>query len=159
MSVKLSCKEAGSRWIELNLWLQRRNTVWQLLYTHKRSRCCVLWLPYGASSNVALWRLRYASWSWNTLFIGKRWAECRHVPLILNCTCIAPVAKPWWHLHQKAQSCTCLHRVKDDIITVCHESYQAGLFAFSPGAGWLRQCSEGLKDVVMARLSLSASGE
>lgn len=76
-------EDGGCRWMgfELNLWLQWIDTVWQHIYisTHTRSRCCVLWLPRGVSSNVALWWLLYASWSW-TLFIRKRWAEARHQP-------------------------------------------------------------------------------
>lgn len=41
-------------------------------------------------------------------------------------------------------------------IAVCCERRQAGFFAFSPEAGLLRQRSEGLRDAVMAKLSLSA---
>ncbi len=38
-------------------------------------------------------------------------------------------------------------------IAVCRE---VSLFAFNSGPGWLRQRSEGLRDAVMAKLSLSA---
>lgn len=45
MPINWSCEEGGSRWTKLNLWLKRGDTVWQHLYPHRRSRCCVLWLP------------------------------------------------------------------------------------------------------------------
>lgn len=87
-------------------------------HTHTRSRCCVLWLPRGVSSNVALWWLLYASWSW-TLFIGKRWAEAWHQP-------------PNPQLHLCRSSCQALMTSSSKCSKLRVPSY--------PGEGWHHSC-------------------